>query len=308
MKHGCRKSAVLLGAALAMLMAGCGGTGSTTPATSFPTGGTPPVPTPTPAPTPVPTPTPTPTPVPTSPAVELTATAGSGGGCVSLAWTASHVTAPVFDVLRVSGGAATTLASGLTGTRFVDVGLARNGSYQYQVVARGTDGSRTVSNLGTATAFGPTAPGFGDPPSVAAGPALLFAGGAFTLTTSQGSADMGANFFTLSLALSHAAQPGDLQSVHYQGIIYDASDTAGFAKGVTASGNQITFDSRAAGIVLLGAYRPVVQGGYYSLTAVVDGSAAELTSAAGFAGAQPTTSSFTDTAGRVFSFSIGNNP
>ena len=298
MKPFSRSAAALAAAITALALAGCGGTGGTTPSSSFPIGGTPT--------TPAPSPTP-PAPAPTTPAVALTATAGSGGGGITLTWTASNIAAPTFDVLRMTGGGTTTLASGQTGTRFVDVGLAQNTAYQYQIVAHGSDGSQALSNLGTATAFGPTAPGFGDPPSAAAGPALLFAGGAFTLSTSQGNANADANYFTFTLTLSRTAQASDLQSVQYQGTVYNASTTSGFAKGVSASGSRIMFDSRAAGIVLNAQYRPVAQAGYYSLTATVGGSPVELTAPAGFANGQPVTSTFTDTAGRVFSFTINNN-
>jgi len=301
MKPLFRIAAALAAAITAATLAGCGGTGGTSPATSFPIGGTTTTPT-----TPAPTPT-TPAPVPADPAVALTATAGSGNGCVTLTWTASNLTSPTFDVLRVAGGGTTTLASGQTETRFVDVGLTPGTSYQYQIVGHGSGGSRAASNLGTAAAFGPTAAGFGDPPSVAAGPALLFTGGAFTLTTSESNTNASANYFTVNLTLSRTAQTSDLQSVQYQGTVYDASRTSGFAKGVSVNGNQLGFDSRAAGIVLDGQYRPVAQGGFYSLSATVAGSLVELTAPAGFAGSQPNTSAFTDTAGRVFSFSISND-
>jgi len=284
-------------AIIAAALAGCGGTSGTTPTTSFPIGGTT---TTSPPTTPVPAPT-------TAPAVALTATAGSGGGCVTLTWTAPGAASLTFDVLRVSGGGTTTLASGQTGTRFVDVGLTQGTAYQYQIVAHGSGGSQALSNLGTATAFGPTTAGFGDPPSVAGGPALLFTGGAFALTTSASNADANANYFTLSLTLNRTAQTADLQSVQYQGTVYNAARTSGFAQGVSVNGSRLKFDSRAAGIVLDGQYRPVVQAGFYSLSATVAGSPVELTAPAGFAGGQPSTSTFTDTAGRVFSFSITNS-
>ncbi len=301
MKPLFRIAAALAAAVTAGTLAGCGGTGGTSPATTFPLGGTTTTPT-----TPVPTPT-APTPAPATPAVALTATAGSGGGGITLTWTASNLTSPTFDVLRVSGGGTTTLASGLTGTRFVDVGLAPGTSYQYQIAAHGSSGSQAASNPGTAAAFGPTSSGFGDPPSTAAGPALLFSGGAWTLTTSANNASAGANYFTINLTLGRTAQVSDLQSVRYQGTVYDAARTSGFAQGVSVNGSQLRFDSRAAGIVLDGQYRPVVQAGFYSLSATVAGSVVELTAPAGFAGSQPNTSTFTDTAGRVFSFSISND-
>ncbi len=210
-------------------------------------------------------------------------------------------------MLRVAGSGTTTLASNQTGTRFVDVGLTQNTAYQYQVVAHGTGSVQAISNTGTARAFGPTMAGFGDPPSTAAGPDLLFAGGAFDLATSASSAAAGANYFTLTLTLNRVTQTSDLQSVLYQGTLYDEAMTAGFAKGISVSGNQIVFDSRAAGITLDAQYRPVVQAGFYSLTAIVDGTPLELTAPAGFAGSQPNASTFTDTTGRVFSLTIRNN-
>jgi len=301
MKQVSRNAGVLAAALAAASLAGCGGTGSTTPSTSFPIGGTTPVVTGGSAPT---TPVSAPTPAPT---VALTAAAGSGGGCVTLTWTVSNAASPTFDVLRVAGGATTTLASGQSGTRFVDVGLTPGTAYQYEVVAHGSAGSQGVSNAATSTPFGPTAAGFGDPPSVAAGPDALFTQGAFALTTSAGDANPAANYFTLALTLSRTAQASDLQSVQYQGTVYNASGVSGFAKGITVSGNQLRFDSRAAGIVLDTQYRPVVQAGYYSLRATVASSTVELTAPAGFAGSQPNTSTFTDAAGRVFSFSVSNS-
>lgn len=301
MKQVSRGALSLAAALAAAALAGCGGTSDTAPSMSFPIGGTTPVVTGGPPST---TPTSAPT---TALAVALTAEAGSGGGCITLTWTVSNAASPTFDVLRMAGGATTTLASGQSGTRFVDVGLTPGTAYQYEVVAHGSGGSQGVSNIATGTPFGPTAAGFGDPPSVAAGPDALFIQGAFALTTSAGDASATANYFTLALTLSRTAQASDLQNVQYQGTIYSASGVSGFAKGITATGNQLSFDSRAAGIVLDAKYRPVVQAGYYSLRATVAGSMVELTAPAGFAGSQPNTSTFTDTAGRVFSFSISNS-
>ncbi len=96
--------------------------------------------------------TPTAPTVPTAP-TRLTATAGPGARKISLAWAASSG-ATSYNVKRsaASGGSYTTVATGVTATRYVDGGLTSKQTYYYVVIAVNSAGESGDSNVAYARA------------------------------------------------------------------------------------------------------------------------------------------------------------
>jgi len=83
----------------------------------------------------------------------LTATAGDGQ--ITLAWTASAGTTS-YNVLRgtTSGGeSATPIATGITGTSYVNTGLTNGTAYYYKMTATGPTGTSTASTEAHATPY-----------------------------------------------------------------------------------------------------------------------------------------------------------
>jgi fibronectin type 3 domain-containing protein len=144
------------------------------------------------------------------PPAGLTATAGSSQ--VTLNWTAS-AGATSYSVFRgtASGAEATTpIASGLTGTSFVDTGVANGTAYFYFVEAVNTAGSSTPSSEVSAT---PAA-------------AVVIPSAPTSLTATAGNAQV---------ILSWIASTGATSYTIYRGTSSGAESSTPIASGVTAT-------------------------------------------------------------------------
>ena len=113
-------------------------------------------------------------PPPAPPSVPAGLRATAGNGQVSLSWSPSSGSAPIsYSVYRGSASGSespTPVVSGLTGTSYVDTGLANGTTYYYEVRASNSSGSSGFSAEASAT---PTAP-----PTVPGAPANLTAASA----------------------------------------------------------------------------------------------------------------------------------
>lgn len=190
----------------------------------------------------------------TLPGVILTATAHTA--TETLAWTVpttTGTTATTYDIYRGAGTGSTLalLTPNYSSTQYTDTAVTVGTTYTYQIVAH-ADGQTSNSNTDSATVGGPAAVGIGDPPSTATPSSPLFTGANFQyITQSTGS------YLTVDLTLSQSADISDLRTVEIGGSVYVPTT------GVTASGDHLLIDTRAAGISV-----PTLQAGQYQSVTV----------------------------------------